>query len=628
MARPADFLAQVKKRRDAAVEFVTGKPANDRKQALQFYRGDNLSLYGDSGDGLSTVVSRDTMEAIESMMPPLLRPFVAGEEVVSFEPVGAEDEEGCLQASDYVNHCFRRGNNVLHVAQSALKDGLLFRMGVAKTVLEEIEDGAPEVFEGLDDNQLEALRGQLQAENRDVAGDIAQDPLTGLYSATVPPKKSKRYRVHIIAPDEFLYEERLASIADASFLGHRKQVHVSDLIAAGIREDLTRRLAAGVPASDDERDERFAEEDSDEADWKYDDPARMVWVDECYIRCDYEGNGAVGWRKVLLGGGTSTLLSNEAVDDHPYSTWTPIPLPHKLVGNSIADLTRDIQMQKTAIKREMLNALYLANRPMREVVETQVNIDDLLNPTVGGIVRVKQTGAIQRVESGGEGVLQQSLAMVEALDGEREARTGVTRYNQGMDANSLNKTATGMNIIASNSQQRQELVARQFGEFLKDIFEKLLGLVTVHATPEEVQRLTNKPFIPWPSDYDMSVNVGLGTNNKDQLMGHYMALFGINEKIVQLQGGTDGPFLTAENIYALLKKVPEAMGLKGNYYTDPAEAQQQPQPQEQAPDPLAETRMEQETELRKEAMRQEGADRREAMKQQPEVVPFPVPVSM
>jgi hypothetical protein len=64
--------------------------------------------------------------------------------------------------------------------------------------------------------------------------------------------------------------------------------------------------------------------------------------------------------------------------------WTPVPLPHKLVGLSIHDLTRDIQMQKTALTREMLNNIYLTNRPQREIVEGQVNIEDLLNPSVGG----------------------------------------------------------------------------------------------------------------------------------------------------------------------------------------------------------------------------------------------------
>ena len=182
MAAPAGFRELVVRRRDACVKFKDGKPSRDRREAMDFYNGKNLGAYGDSGDGLSTVVSRDVMEAIESVMPPLLRPFVAGEEVVSFDPVQAEDEEGTKQATEYVNHAFRRGNNVLHVAQTGLKDGLLFRLGVAKTVMEEEDAGGPETFEGLSEQELMALRATAQAEGRELAGDIGQDPLTGLYN--------------------------------------------------------------------------------------------------------------------------------------------------------------------------------------------------------------------------------------------------------------------------------------------------------------------------------------------------------------------------------------------------------------------------------------------------------------
>lgn len=612
MAAPSDFRSMVVKRRDACIKFKDDKPSRDRREALRFYRGDNLSDYGDSGDGLSTVVSRDTMEAIESVMPPLVRPFVAGEEVVSFEPVEKNDTEAAQQATDYVNHVFRRHNSVLDVAQTGLKDGLLFRLGVAKTVMEECEEGSPETYEGLDEAQLAALG--------EIAGEAVLDEVTGLFTATMPPRKVKKFRVHMIAPDEFLYEERLASLDQATFLGHSKQITLADLIDMGIDEKKAKELGSGRPESE-ESDDRH--ENEDEGEWDDDDLARPIWVDECYIRCDYQQNGVLEWRKVLIGGNQSKILSNEAADGHPYSAWTPIPIPHKLVGMSMADMTRDIQIQRTAIKREGMNALYLANRPMREVVDGRVNIDDLLNPTVGGVVRVKEVGMVREIPSGGTGVLSNVLTMDEALQGEREARTGVTRYNQGMDANSLNKTATGMNIISSNSQQRQELVARQFGEFLRDIFEKLLVLVSQHADPADVERLRGKPFVPWPTDYDTNVSVGLGTNNKDQLVGHLMALSQMYEKIIGLQQGIEGPLVTAANVYEVMKRLPEAMGLKGDFFTDPSQAEQQ-QPQEQLPppDPLAGERMKQETELQKEQMRQQTELTKEQMRQQPVVVPI------
>lgn len=431
MSAPADFRSLVVRRRDACVKFTEDKPRTNRREALDFYNGKNLSLYGDSGNGMSTVVSRDVMEAIEGVMPPLVRPFVAGEEVVAFEPVEATDEEAVNQATEWVNHVFRRHNNVLHVAQAALKDGLLFRMGVAKTVVEECEEGDPETYEGLDEAQLEALRGMLAQEGRDTAGDTKQDPATKLYSVTVPPKMGKKYRVHIVAPDEFLYEERLASLNEATFLGHRRMITLADLIDMGIDETKAKALDSKKPESDEEDQARFDDGGAQE-DWKSDDMARPVWVDECYIRCDYDKNGVLVWRKVLLAGAGSTILSDEAADDHPYSVWTPIPMPHKLVGLSMFDLTRDIQMQKTAIIREALNAVYLNNRPQREVVTDQVNIDDLLSPSVGSIVRVKQTGMISRIETGGEGILQAAMVMIEyAVADRRIGRSRAERAASG-----------------------------------------------------------------------------------------------------------------------------------------------------------------------------------------------------
>lgn len=618
---PSDFRAIVVRRRDSCAKFKNDKPARDRREALQFYRGDNLSEYGDSGDGLSTVVSRDTMEAVESVMPALVRPFVAGEEVVNFEPVGPEDEEGARQATDYVNHVFTTHNNAFRVVHDAMKDGLLYRLGVAKTVVEEEEDGPAENYTGLSAEEVEALRAE-----REIAGDMEIDEATGLYSVTVAPKMVKRYRVHIVAPDEFLYEERLASLDDASFLGHTKQITLGDLIDMGVDPKKAKAIKSGRPENDEERDERHEQEDEPD-EWKDDDLARPVWVDECYIRCDYSGNGILEWRKVLLGGSGSTMLFDEPADGHPYSAWTPIPVPHRLVGLSYHDLTRDIQLNKTAIQRELNNAMYFANRPMRAVLDGQVNIDDLLNPTVAGVVRVKQMGAVESLASGGEAAFSAGLSMIEYQDNQREARTGVTRYNQGMDTNSLNKTATGMNIIASASQQRQELVARQFGEFLKDIFRKLLGLVSTHGSQNEIIRLRGKWVqvdpTSWKSGYDMTVSVGLGTNSKDQMVGQLTQLLGIQQQIIEMQGGVQGPLIHLPNVYETLKRLQEATGLKGEkYFTDPETAPPEPEPEEDVPSP-------EELELQKEQIRAESRKEVEHIKggydmaKQQSVVPFP-----
>jgi hypothetical protein len=92
------------------------RPVHDQSDqrpqgALQFYRGDNLDLYGDSGAGLSTVVSRDTMEASS-------RCFRAGQAVRGRRRDGQdgaarpEDEEAAKQATEYLNWRFTRQQRV------------------------------------------------------------------------------------------------------------------------------------------------------------------------------------------------------------------------------------------------------------------------------------------------------------------------------------------------------------------------------------------------------------------------------------------------------------------------------------------------------------------------------------
>jgi hypothetical protein len=578
--KDADLRELVAKRRDASFKHVDGQLARDRRLALQYYRGDNLSDYGDSGDGLSTVVSRDTMESVESVLPALIKPFVAGDETVRFEPIGPEDEEPAKQATEYVNYLFNNHNDAFRVVHDSLKDGLMFRYGAAKVVVEEIEDVSSTRYQGLDETGLAAVDADPDTE---IDGPIEQDQATGLFAVRVKrTTKDKRYRVIVVPPERFLFEARIADLSEATFLAHHDEKPVGDLIAMGLDKVKCQQLQPGRPVSmeDDERN-RY---DSEIEELSSDDLARRVWVDECYIRCDYAGDGALSWRRVIIGGNDNIVLLDEEADDHPFVGWTPIPEPHKLVGWSYHDLTKDIQQQKTALKREGLNALYLANRPMREVVEGQVNIDDVLSPSVGGLVRVKQKGMVSPLPSGGDGVMQQSLAMIEALDSERESRTGVTRYNQGIDANSLNKTATGVSIISNASMQRQELVARQYAEsFLKPVFGKMLKLVSKHQDKAQVIRLRGQWVemdpTQWKTGYDMTVSVGLGTGNKDQQIAHLQALSGVMAQIAQAQDGLSGPVVKWDNIYEVAKRFPEAMGFKGSekFFHDPAAEQEQPQ---------------------------------------------------
>jgi hypothetical protein len=577
-------------RRDASSNRNDAEYSRNRREALAFYRGDKHTAYGTEEPGMSQVISRDTMEAVESMLPGLLKPFVSGDEVVRFDPTGPEDEDNAKQASEYINYLFTRRNDGYAIINTSIKDGLLFRLGVGKVARETAESYANENYAGLSPLEVEALSQDKAVEV------IGIDPVgLELFDVQVQRKKEKaKVTVYCVPPDEFLFERRLASLDDATFVGQESRRSVAELIGMGFDKKKCNALSNEADtAYNSERTARFDGEDTVGSDNET-DAARMVRVTECYVKCDYDGNGKLVWRKLFFGGDSDEMLSNEAADCHPYVAWTPIPIPHKLVGLSIHDLTRDIQLIKTALAREVQNNLYLSNRPMREVVDGQVNIDDVLNPRVGGVVRVKAVGQMREVVT--PFTAASSMGIVEYYDTVREQRTGSTRYNQGMDADSLNKTATGISSIMAAASQRMEMFARQYAEqFLKPLFLKMLEMVCKHPDQKEVIRLRNEwvEMDPreWTSEYDMSVTVGLGSGSREKMVMEIQQLLQIDAQILQLQGGANGPLVDYEKIYGKLKRLVEAMGLKGieSFYNDPA-------PKEGTPDQASPDQPEQDAE--------------------------------
>src|SRR5713101_3011860 len=118
----------------------------------------------------------------------------------------------------------------------------------------------------------------------------------------------------------------------------------------------------------------------------------------------------------------------------------------------------------------------------------------------------------------------------------------------------LNKTASGMNMLMSAAQQRQELIARVLAETaIKRVYRLVYRAIT-RAAAGPLSYWSGKAFAScdpsqWPDDMELTVNVGLGTGNKDQAILHLALIGSLQEKLIALQGGgANGPFVTAENI--------------------------------------------------------------------------------
>lgn len=566
--------------------------ADQRTRSMDYYLG---KPFGNEVEGRSQVVSRDVADTINGIMPSLLEIFCSGEEVVRFDPVGPEDEEAAEQATEYCNFVLTKDNNAFLYSYQWFKDALIQKNGFIKVYWDTVTRQTTETYRAMPDIAFTALMAEVEAGAVEiVAHQESVDPMTGQPVHFVRVRKSKSYgcpRVENVPPEEFVISREARLGHPCRFMAHRCAKPISELYEMGYDRD----KVDSIPAynATNLNDEALSRDTIGESDTTLNESVinkamRLVWITEAYIRVDYDGDGLAELRRVVVGGDNAqVLLENEEVDDDPFCVITPEIMSHRFFGRSVAELVEDIQLIMSTLQRQSLDNLYLTNAPMTEVVDNQVNLDDLMTRRPGGVVRVKTAGAMREIVT--PFVADAAFPMIEFLQGVKENRTGVTRYNQGLDGDSLNKTARGINTIMSAAQQRIKLIARIFAETgWKQLAQKTHALTVKYQNEPRIIRLRNK-FVPidprnWSTQYDMTVSVGLGTGDRNTQAQQLEAMFPIDQAIIQMQGGAQGPLLTMENIYNKLKRVMNLKGFKneGEFYTDPAGAPPPPPP---PPDP-------------------------------------------
>ena len=605
----------------ASLGYIGSDITEQRQKSLEYYFGEP---FGNEQEGRSQVVSTDVSDVIESILPTLLRTFAASDEIVKCEPVTAEDEEVAKQASDYLNYVFNKDNNGFITLYTLFKDALIQKNGVAKIYWDTSTKRERESYEKLSEDEytmlvdedgvevkehteyedesakkqkeqyLEQITESGQPIDPMMLEQVENAPIPMMHDVVIERKETfGKVKVEAIPPEEFLIERRAKSIEEANFVAHRTTVTRTQLIEAGFDHDKVYSLPADTQDKyNEEKITRFRNLDYD-----YDSNAGEASTDEisiyeCYIRIDEEGDGIAKLRKITLAGTEGyTVLDNELCDSIPFVSVTPIIVPHRFYGRSVSEMTEDLQLIKSTVMRQLLDNMYLTNNNRVAVMDGQVNLDDLLTNRPGGVVRTKGAPGQVMMPMQTQTINSQAFPMLEYLDTVREQRTGITRYSQGMDADSLNKTATGVNTILSQAQMRVELIARIFAETgVKDMFLKMFELIVKHQDKERIIKIRNNfvPFRPmeWRNRCNISISVGLGTGSRDQQLSILNNILQTQLKGLELQGSPAGPMVNLRNIYNTLTKIVENAGLKNPnaFFTDPDIGQQQ-MPPPQPPQP-------------------------------------------
>jgi len=604
-----------------AIAYMGGKLSEQRRRNEYYYLGlAKGELAPPSIDGRSSVVATDVADTVEWMLPSLLKTFAATDSAVEFAPTQPQDEAAAKQATDVVNYVFHKQNPGFQLLYTWFKDALLQKVGVLKVWWDDRDDDTTEEYDDQSAEDLALLMSdpsiEIVAASPDSDDEAEEGATDGAprWTVRIRRKSVGQVRVEAVPPEEFLISRRAKSLTDTPFCAHRVERTISDLRAMGYKgvDELSSDDTAA--SLNGERIERRSFDDElayiDGQHTAGESSQRTLWVTECYLRLDYDRDGVAEWRKVVRAGGK--ILENEECDGPPFVAITPIPLPHRFFGLCPADQAVEVQRVKTSVMRSLIDNLYLSINGRSFAVEGQVNLDDLLTVRPGGVVRVKSPGAVGPLQAG-MGDVRGGYQMLEQLETWKENRTGWTRYSQGSDADSLNKTATGVNIITGKSDMRVELIARVFAETgVKDLFRRILKLISQYQRQAMTVQLTGGwvQINPreWRNQFDFSVNVGLGTGNKDQVVSHLTALGQALQQVAPMG------LVTPRNAFNLVVEMARNMGLKNpeKYVTDPDQIAQEQAGQPPKPDPQMQE-MQAKMQLERDRMMLEAQIKREQM---------------
>jgi hypothetical protein len=574
-----------------AVSYIDSDLSPIRAMATRYYRGDP---FGNEEEGRSQVVAMETRDTISAMLPSLMRVFFSSENVVEFVPRGPEDVKNSQQATDYANYVFGNDNNGFMTAYATFKDALARKCGIMEAVWEESEEVRIEQYSGLDDQTLQVLMQEPEAEMKIVVSypdpsvmalPPQVDPMSG--QTIAPPQqmlhdveikrivKSGRIRINSVAPEELLLSRQALDFESAPIIGRRKMASVAELIAIGYDEDEVMEYVGSSDLADNEENlARHALNNQQFAGESANPMEQRVLYCEVYVRVDFDGDGNPELRKVCTMGPSYEVKRNLPSSYIPFVAFPCDPEPHTspLEAGSIFDITHDLQEIKSEMLRNMLDSLAQSIHPRTAIVEGQVNIDDVLNNETGAVIRMRAPNMVQTFAQPFVG--QAAFPMLDYVDSIKEDRTGMSKAAMGLNADALqSSTRAAVNATINASQGRIELTSRMLAEGMKTLFKKILFLTVTHQDKARMIRLRNEwvQIDPrsWDTSMDVTVNIGLGNGDTNEKLAALTAISAKQQEALT-QLGINNPLVTPQQYARTLRKIVELSGFKdaSMYFND------------------------------------------------------------
>lgn len=592
MAKPEKLteedLVRILRQEDAdAASYHDSELATAQESGLNRYFA---KPYGSEKDGRSKVVSHDIQDDVNSIMPDLMRCFSSPADLVSIEasnpeddqpyPIGVNPQTGQpilskktkvdIQAA-YGAHVFFKDNKGKENIYDFAFDGLVQRVGIIQVSWEAPEPKPPQEIEGVGPEQL--AKYMADPEYEILAQSEEQGPEGPVFTLRVrrTPQMGRTY-ITAVPPEEFALSKTARNICEAKYHRRKRPRYLAELILefpdkSDDLADLKNKIGADSALWDDGRKQARHPDDNVDPEPNTNDVGRReVVLHEEYIRIDFDGDGIVELRQIKRVG--SVILENIEVEASDYVIWTPNRVSHRAIGLSVADLLDDIQRIRTEIIRSYLDSLSETLSP-RTYVNTQAidqdGIDALVDNETSAVIPVKGDPNAAVKEAAPPDISGPALNALEYFDQRKQEASGNTKHKQGMDPASLNKTATGIELLQAAARTRIELIATWLGLALEDVFKRVYQQLAAHQDkPRQVKLFGEWCEVDprtWADDPAVSINVGEAGVSKHQRLGN-LSLIAAKQEQVLLSAGPANPLVTIQHLRNTYASMAQCMGFK------------------------------------------------------------------
>lgn len=527
--------------------------------------------------------SMDIMNVVKWVTPELMEIFAGTADPVDIKGVDVNDDHIARKIKDLLKYQLLRKNHWFSFLEAVLKPCIVDNFGIAKVYWLHNEEREPYevMFDAANRSQFMELAAAIENGEIEITGMKPLNDGAGQFYKIEFDRiiiKANYPVIEHLPASEFRFTPEAKSVQECKFVAHRKLVQGDYLyrkeeegVYQNVREALesvgdTKPTSSELYHNDEINNIRERLSDNDDA-------SKNVELYECYIRTDYNNDGKTENLIVHIVGDVLLSVQENKPGIVPFFIAQAVKDSTMIFDPKVSYLQDLEQMQdlKTALVRQIIINVALANRPQKFIEENAIDIDSLMaGEEYVFTSQGKRPSEVVFIPPSSQ-LSPAAFDLIQYAQNDIESNSGSTRYNQGMDSQSLNKTATGIKAIMGKSQQQTKLLARRIAEnFLISVFKYLIVLNQEYMRPNELFRLTNENITirreELDIDYDLIVDIGGGPGTKEATIQYLMLMLQQLYPVLEQRGIVDG-----SGWHSVAKELLDEMGLKGatGYLIDP-----------------------------------------------------------